>query len=1010
MMSTSSYDLERAYTELMQEYVRRGEDNLAIELYETMNQADSSGTSTSYSQSSGFVITYGNDEARQTLINAYKSQGKLDQLKTIFETKLAKNVKDPINLEIVAEIYRNSRNHEKAAETYHALSKAAPENIRAFYYAASEFNKSGKPEQAEEMLNQGATALSTSPRKGETWLLSSLGSICYESKMYTPAIKLFKDALAAHTSRMHGSSRWEEEGLYELIGKSALATKQYEEAVEAYQQLKKITRDNRKKEKAEKAIKQAYKDGNLHQKQIPKQIKKVEDNPDDVDARLALAQSYELTDKEEEAIAQYQKISELQPDKAQWHKKIGDLYQKPREIDDDVQKNTAVELDGNHSFVEVGESDTLNTINSQLTVSAWIKPTEFRNRYTPIIFKGDRRNSNISNRSFTLWLRDDGVIQFASSPKGQGERKVFSAYGSIMLNKWYHIAGVIDAQRSFIKLYIDGIEVGQQDYSGVTNIYESMLPFRIGGSHEEEVTTHATFVGQIDNVSVWNIALTPEQIRSNMKKKLTGDEPGLVGHWNFDRKSEVSISDASPNKNDGKLIGNAKFIDYNLPVFADASTEQLKKATAAYEKAISLETDSYQLYASLAKIHIKQNDLSEAEAVYRQALQASLKPAEHDSAVKAILEIYDGKEHADKRLAILKELGAKTGNSPFLQKKLGDTYIEAGDMDKAAAAYKKWLEIPSDESNQRVRAQEYFQLAEELLNENVLLDIALELAKRAAEIRSEPVYFSTLGHAYLANEQYGKALEQLQRSLNLMNQSGRFGAETEIKFLLTRISQIGRNVKDKPRYIEMMRNLINVIPDNLGNELQANLSLAEFCRELGMTDKAKTYILKTGFFPETAWLTLGPFDNTKGVGYNTAYIPEETTQIDTKVKYDGALGQVAWKQGTDETFDGFFSFGDAEKYHAAYAWITFTSPEERKAQIRFDSDDQGKVWLNGKKVYAHRRTRGAQVDRRTIPVTLIVGQNTILVKVCNESLPWGFYLRITNTEGTPFDDLKLVTQ
>ena len=62
-----------------------------------------------------------------------------------------------------------------------------------------------------------------------------------------------------------------------------------------------------------------------------------------------------------------------------------------------------------------------------------------------------------------------------------------------------------------------------------------------------------------------------------------------------------------------------------------------------------------------------------------------------------------------------------------------------------------------------------------------------------------------------------------------------------------------------------------------------------------------------------------------------------------------------------------------------------------KSKSVFDSDDQGKVWLNGKKVYAHRRTRGAQIDRRTIPVTLVAGKNTILVKVCNESLPWGFF-------------------
>ena len=1004
-MSSRDYGINNVYSELMQEYVRRGEDDLAIELHDSISQPNSLTTSIRHSQS-GFVVTFGGDEARKILIEAYKNKGKLDQLQTIYDAKLEKEATNPIFLEIVAEIYRNANNHEKTAEAYQALCKADPSNVRSFYYAAAALNKIGKSEIAEKLLKQGTTALESSNRPNEMWYLCALGSICYDAKMYTPAIKLFKDAIAVNTMHRHGGSRWEEEILYDLIGKSALATKQYEEAIDAYQQLKKIARDDRKKQAAEKAIAQAYRDGNLHAKRIPNQIKKVEDNPNDIDARLALAETYESSDKVEEAIVQYQKISELQPDEAQWHKKIGDLYQKPRETEGGVQKNTAVELDGNYSFVEVVESNTLNTINSHLTVSVWIKPTEFRNRYTPIIFKGDRRNLDISNRSFTLWLRDDGVIQFASSPKGLGERKVFSPRGSIMLNTWYHIAGVIDTQRNYIKLYIDGIEVGQQDYSGIPSIYESILPLRIGGSHEEEVTTHATFVGQIDNVSVWNIALTPEQIRSNMRKKLTGGEPGLVGHWNFDRKSEGSISDASPNKNDGKIIGNAKLIDYNFPVLADASAEQLKKAAAAYEKAISFEPNSYELYNLVAKIHTKQDDLPKAEAVYRQALQASLKPTEHDSAVKAILELYKGKEHTDKRLAILEELGSKSGKSPFLHKMLGDTYIESGDTDKAASAYRKWLEILKNEPNQGKYAQEYFQLAERLLNQNIMPDIALELAKQAAGTRPDSTYFSTLGHAYLANEQYGKALENFQSSLQLMNQSGKVSGD-RIEHLLTRISQIGKNVKDKALYIEMMGNLVDAIPDQPDNPVNANLSLAEFCHQLGMTEMAKTYILKSGFFPETAWLTLGPFDNTKGVGYNTAYIQEETTQIDTETKYDGATGQVGWKQGTDETYNGFFDFGAKEKMHAAYAWITFTSPEERKAQIRFDSDDQGKVWLNGNKVYAHRRTRGAVIDRRTIPVTLTAGRNTILVKVCNESLPWGFYLRITDTEGKPFNDLKI---
>ncbi len=764
-----SHEMDNVYRELMLEYVRRGEDDSVIELYETMSQSTSSGTSINYSPT-GFDVRLSKDKPRETLINAYKTQDKLDTLQTLFEGKLAKEANDLTTLEVIAEIYRNSNNHEKAAEAYHALSKADPTNIHAFYYAAAAFSKTGKSEQAKELLNHGAAALSSSHQSQDFWFLCSLGTVCYNSELYTSAIKIFKDAIIARGSQGYGgNSTTDEEKLYDLIGKSALAAKQYEEAVEAFQELGKITRNSTKKANAERSIKQAYKDGNLYEKHLPAQIKKVEENPDNVDARFSLAQSYETNDKFAEAIAQYEKISELQPKNAQWHKKVGNLYEK---------------------------------------------------------------------------------------------------------------------------------------------------------------STHT-------------------------------------------------------NKQ-----------------------ERYEKASAAYEKAISFNSTSYELYTALANIYTKQDSQSKAEAVYRQALQASLSPTEHDSAVKAILKLYDAKEHTDKRLAILTELGAKSGNSPLLQKLLGDTYVESGDTDKAAQAYKKWFEILKSEPNQRNYAQQYFVLAEELLNKNIMLDFTLELAKQAAETRPDPVYFSTLGHAYLANENYDKALVQFQRSLIHMNHNSRHGGNG-VEHLLTRISQVGKNVKNKESYLEMIEKLVEVLPQNIGTQTNVNLSLAKFCHDIGMTDAAKIYIQKTGFLPETAWLTLGPFDNTKGVGYNTAYIPEEVARIDTNAKYDGVTGPLTWKQASDEVFDGFFEFGKDEGWYTAYAWISFTSPEERKVQIRFDSDDQGKVWLNGKKVYAHRRTRGAQIDRRTIPVTLVAGKNTILVKVCNESLPWGFFLRITDTEGNPFEDLKL---
>ncbi len=770
-MTSRHYDSDSVYSELLREYIRIGKDDLAIELYDSMEQNKSSGTSIS-SGSNGFNIRFGSDNARNTLINAYKSQAKLDQLKTTFEQRLAKEPNDPISLEVIAEIHRKADNHEKTAESYQALTKADSNNVRAYFYAASAFKKIGNTEQVKAMINQGNTALATSNKTQDLWFLCSLGSICYQSKLYESAIKHLKAALSVSASRHSGGSRWEEEIIYDLIGKSALELKQYEEAVEAFTQLKSVARDSRKKTQADEAIKKAYKDGNLYEKQLPLQIKKVEDNPKDPDARLTLAKTYEQNDMFKEAITQYEKLSEIQPEKVEWLKKVGELY------------------------------------------------------------------------------------------------------------------------------------------------------------------TNST--------------------DANMK-------------------------------------------------------ENLQKAAGAYEKALTLEPTSYRLINSLANTYRKQKSPTKAEYVYRQAMQISLKPHEHDAVLKALLDLYPGAKNADKRLALLKELGSKSAKSPLLHKMLGDTFLEAENTEKAAEAYKKWLELLENDTEQRINVPEIHILANELISKNEMPEIALKLSERLVEFDSNPATNATLGSAYMLNEEYDKALETFIISLNPPANSHAFKVK-DIEAALQRISLTGKYVKDKDRYTEMIGKLFETIPTDFGSQLNANLLIAEFCRELGMEEKAKLYIQKTGFLPESAWLTLGPFDNTAGIGYNTSYISEEVTEIDRNAEYEGLSGQVKWKRGADEVYDGFYTFGEDEKWLTSYAWITFSSPDERKAQIRFDSDDQGKVWLNGKKVYAHRRTRGAQIDRRTIPVTIVNGKNTILVKVSNESLPWGFYLRITDTDGNPFSDLKVNSQ
>ena len=208
----------------------------------------------------------------------------------------------------------------------------------------------------------------------------------------------------------------------------------------------------------------------------------------------------------------------------------------------------------------------------------------------------------------------------------------------------------------------------------------------------------------------------------------------------------------------------------------------------------------------------------------------------------------------------------------------------------------------------------------------------------------------------------------------------------------------------------MLENLIDIIPHNLSAHFNLIFALAQFYKENDMPKKAEELIQKTGFVMEDAWMVLGPFDNVDGIGFRTEYIPEKLPRVDTTTKYDGKNGQVTWRKYTDEILNGYIRIGDSGNRAVGYAFATVNSPDEREVEFRFDSDDKSKIWLNGIEIFAHSNSFTPDFDNYSIPVTLNAGKNSILIKVSEQPSGWGFYLQITDTEGNPFEDLKLSGQ
>ena len=74
-------------------------------------------------------------------------------------------------------------------------------------------------------------------------------------------------------------------------------------------------------------------------------------------------------------------------------------------------------------------------------------------------------------------------------------------------------------------------------------------------------------IGELGCIAIWSQALTAAQIQTNWNKVLTGNEPGLIGCWNF---SNGTADDITTNHYTGTLYGDAAIVPASIPALTGA--------------------------------------------------------------------------------------------------------------------------------------------------------------------------------------------------------------------------------------------------------------------------------------------------------------------------------------------------------------------------------------------------------------------------------------------------------
>jgi outer membrane protein assembly factor BamB len=159
----------------------------------------------------------------------------------------------------------------------------------------------------------------------------------------------------------------------------------------------------------------------------------------------------------------------------------------------------ALQFNGTTALVTVPNAASLQ-LSSGLTLEAWVDPSAVSSTWRDVIYKGND-NYYLEATSTNASKPDAGLIAGGSYADAVGTAKLAA-------NSWSYLTETYDG--STLRLYVNGTLVTSTAHTGA--IATSTNPLQIGG----DSIYGQNFGGLIDEVRVYNVALTAAQIQSDM--------------------------------------------------------------------------------------------------------------------------------------------------------------------------------------------------------------------------------------------------------------------------------------------------------------------------------------------------------------------------------------------------------------------------------------------------------------------------------------------------------------
>jgi hypothetical protein len=205
-----------------------------------------------------------------------------------------------------------------------------------------------------------------------------------------------------------------------------------------------------------------------------------------------------------------------------------------------VSGGESLSFDGKDDYIYIGTGlNSQITVNDAFTFSVWLKTTGTSN--AGIIDNADWTADYVGT---AFEMEADGDIRLDIVQAGSLLDRV-TADTAVNDGNWHHIIAVHkNAMAANTKIYIDGVAqsmtVNDDDAGDIVGSTSLQIGARDGANYP--------FSGSIDEVRIYNRALSAEEVRYHYNKG------GPVAYWKFDEGNGTTTYDESANNNDGTFL------------------------------------------------------------------------------------------------------------------------------------------------------------------------------------------------------------------------------------------------------------------------------------------------------------------------------------------------------------------------------------------------------------------------------------------------------------------------